>query len=131
MDVVQETAYRSFKKIVSLRNPEYFKTWLIKIAINCSIELIRKNKKVIQLKPEYEEYIGSVDEDVTLTITLQDLLERLSEDEKSVILLKFYQGYSLREIADILNLPLGTTKSILYRAINRLRKQFEEARMYE
>ncbi|MFJ6413094.1 MULTISPECIES: RNA polymerase sigma factor [Terribacillus] len=131
LDVVQETAYRSFKKIVSLRNPEYFKTWLIKIAINCSIELIRKNKKVIQLKPEYEEYIGSVDEDVTLTITLQDLLERLSEDEKSVILLKFYQGYSLREIADILNLPLGTTKSILYRAINRLRKQFEEARMYE
>jgi RNA polymerase sigma-70 factor, ECF subfamily len=131
LDVVQETAYRSFKNIDSLRNPEYFKTWLIKIAINCSIGLIRKNKKVIQLKPEYEEYIGSVDEDVTLTITLQDLLERLSEDEKSVILLKFYQGHSLREIADILNLPLGTTKSILYRAINRLRKQFEEARMYE
>ncbi|WP_143595179.1 sigma-70 family RNA polymerase sigma factor, partial [Terribacillus saccharophilus] len=63
LDVVQETAYRSFKNIDSLRNSEYFKTWLIKITINCSIELVRKNKKVIQLKPEYEEYVGLIDED--------------------------------------------------------------------
>lgn len=45
LDVVQEVAYRSFKKIDTLKNPEYFKTWLIKITINCAIELVRKNKK--------------------------------------------------------------------------------------
>ena len=48
LDVVQEVAYHSFKKIDTLKNPEYLKTWLIKIAINCSIELVRKNKKVVQ-----------------------------------------------------------------------------------
>ena len=37
LDVVQEVAYRSFKKIDTLKNPEYLKTWLIKIAINCSL----------------------------------------------------------------------------------------------
>lgn len=77
LDVVQEVAYRSFKKIDSLEKPEYFKTWLIKIAINCAIELVRKNRKVIQLKPGYEKFIGSRDEDVSLSITLQELLEQL------------------------------------------------------
>jgi RNA polymerase sigma-70 factor, ECF subfamily len=131
LDVVQETAYRSFKKVDTLKKPKYFKTWLIKIAINCSIELVRKNKKVISFKPEYETYIGSIDEDISLNLTLHDLLEKLSEDEKSVIILRFYQGYSLREIADLLHMPLGTTKTILYRALNRLRKKFKETRAYE
>lgn len=131
MDVVQEVAYRSFKRIETLKNPEYFKTWLIKITITCSIDLIRKNKKVIQLKPEYEEFIGSVDEDVSLSITLQELLEQLNENEKSIIILKFYQGYSFKEIADLLNMPLGTAKSVLYRALHKLRKNFKEAGICE
>jgi len=131
LDVVQETAYRSFKKIDTLKNPEYFKTWLIKIAINCAIELVRKNKKVIELKPQYEEIIGFEDEDISLSVTLQDLLEQLNEDEKSIIILRFYQEYSLQEIADLLSMPLGTTKSVLYRALIKLRKKLKEVQICE
>lgn len=40
LDVVQEVAYQSFKKIDTLNNPEYFKTWLMKITMNCAINLI-------------------------------------------------------------------------------------------
>lgn len=131
LDVVQETVYRSFKKIDTLKNPEYFKTWLIKIAINCAIELVRKNKKVIELKPEYEEFIGFEDEDISLSVTLQDLLEHLNEDEKSIIILRFYQDYSLKEISDLFNMPLGTVKSVLYRALIKLRKKFKGAQICE
>ena len=131
MDVVQEVAYRSFKKIDTLKKPEYFKTWITKIAITCSVDLVRKNKKVIQLKPEYEEFIGSEDEDASLSITLQDLLDQLNEDEKSIVILKFYQGYSFNEISDALDIPLGTAKSILYRALHKLRKNFKEASISE
>lgn len=127
LDVVQEVAYHSFKKINTLKNPAYFKTWLIKITINCSLDLVKKNKKVVQLNSEYEEFIGSEDEDVPLSITLQELLDQLNEDEKSVVILKFYEGYSFKEIADLLNIPLGTAKSVLYRALGKLRKQFKEA----
>ncbi|KAA9022886.1 sigma-70 family RNA polymerase sigma factor [Niallia endozanthoxylica] len=131
LDVVQEVAYLSFKNIHTLKNPEHFKTWLIKIAITCSINLIKKNQKVIQLKPEDEEFIGLEDEDVSLSITLQELLEQLNEDEKSVVILKFYEGYSFKEIADLLNIPLGTAKSVLYRALNKLRKNLKEADICE
>ncbi|WP_342543775.1 sigma-70 family RNA polymerase sigma factor [Paenisporosarcina sp. FSL H8-0542] len=131
LDVVQEVAYRSFKKINTLKNPEYFKTWLIKITISCSIDLVKKNKKVVQLKPEYEEFLGSEDEDVSLSITLQELLEQLNEDEKSIVILRFYEGYSFKEISEMLNIPLGTAKSVLYRSLGKLRKKFKEADISE
>ncbi|SMF84679.1 RNA polymerase, sigma subunit, SigV [Paenibacillus uliginis N3/975] len=131
LDVVQETAYLSFKKINTLKNPEYFKTWLTKIAISCSIDLLRKRKKVIHLKPGYEEFVGSDDEDVPLSLSLQGLVDTLNEDEKSIVLLRFYYDHTFREISEILEIPLGTAKSVLYRALDKLRKQVKEAGMYE
>ena len=64
LDIVQEVAYQSFKKISTLKNPEYFKTWLMKITINCALNLINKNKKVIQLNPDFEVIDRSQDEDI-------------------------------------------------------------------
>ena len=46
LDVLQETAYRSFKSIKNLKENQYLKTWLIKIAINCSLDFIRAQKKI-------------------------------------------------------------------------------------
>ncbi|WP_411790418.1 sigma-70 family RNA polymerase sigma factor [Halobacillus rhizosphaerae] len=131
LDVVQEVAYRSFKKIDTLKSPKYFKTWLIKIAITCSIDLINKNKKVIQLDSIDQELMGSRDEDTSLSITLKGLLDQLNEDEKSIVILKSYQGYTFKEIAALLNMPLGTAKTLFYRALHKLRKDFKEADMCE
>ena len=131
LDIVQEVAYRAFKNIETLKNPAYFKTWLTKITITTSLNLLKKNRKVVQLKPKYEEFIGLEDEDLLLTITLQELLEQLSEEEKSIVTLRYYEEYSFKEIAEILEIPLGTAKTILYRALSKLRKHFKEADTYE
>ena len=126
LDVVQEVAYRSFKSIDTLKQPEYFKTWLIKITISCAINLINKNKKVIQLIPDYEELIGIGDEDIPLTLTLQKMIDDLKEEEKSVVLLKFYHDYTFEEISKLLDMPLGTAKSVLYRALKKLKIAYLE-----
>lgn len=131
LDVVQEVAYQSFKKIDTLQKPEYFKTWLMKITMNSAINLVKKNKKVVQLKPEFEELVGSDDGDILLTLSLQELMDTLQEEEKSVILLRFYHDHTLKEISEILEISLGTAKSILYRALHKLRKDFKEAGNYE
>lgn len=131
LDVVQEVAYRSFKHIETLKKPEYFKTWLIKLTITCSISLIKKNKKIIQLPSEYDKFFILKDEDISLSVTLQELLNALHEDEKSIIILKFYEGYTFKEIADLLSMPLGSVKSVLYRALGKLRKQFKGAGLGE
>lgn len=131
LDVVQEVAYRSFKNIKTLKKPEYFKTWLIKITITHAIDCLRIVKKVIPLRPEFEELIDSYEEDFSLSLTIQDLLNTLDEDEKSIVLLKFYNDYTFKEIAEILEIPLGTAKSILYRALEKLRTQTKEAGIRE
>lgn len=126
LDVVQETAYRSFKSIQTLKEPRYFKTWLIRIAISCSIDILRKHKRIVYLKPEYEDYISNNhDEDISLAVTLHDLMEILNEDEKSVIVLRFYHDYTIQEIAKSLEIPLGSTKTILYRALKKLHEEWK------
>lgn len=131
LDVVQETAYRSFKKISTLKNPDVFKTWLIKIATSCATDMLRRKRKVIHLNPEFTEIIDSSDKDLPLSLSLQDLLGTLNESEKNIILWKYYYGYTLQEISEIEGTPLGTVKSVLYRSLARLRKQIRRADMYE
>ncbi|WP_443259512.1 RNA polymerase sigma factor [Virgibacillus sp. L01] len=131
LDVVQETAYRSFKKISTLKNPDVFKTWLIKIATSCATDMLRRKKKVIHLNAEFTETIDSSDKDLPLSLSLQDLLGTLNESEKSIILWKYYYGYTLQEISEIEGTPLGTVKSVLYRSLAKLRKQIRRADMYE
>lgn len=58
-------------------------------------------------------------------------MNELNDDEKSIVILKYYEGYSFKEIAELLNMPLGTSKSILYRALEKLRKQAKGASIYE
>lgn len=132
LDVVQEVAYQSFRKFDTLKNPEYLKTWLMKITINSAINAINKRKKVVQLKTPYEEYLGAeMDENIPLNLSLQNVIELLQEDEKSVILLRFYQNYTFKEISEALDIPLGTAKSILYRALQKLRKELKEVDFHE
>lgn len=132
LDVIQETAYRSFKLIATLREPKYFKTWLIRICITCAIDLLRKRKKVVHLKPEHMDFVVSnEDYDVPLSISLKQLIEQLDEDERSVILLRFYHDFTIKEIAEVLQIPLGTSKTILYRALHKLRKVVKEESVYE
>ncbi|MEL3963088.1 sigma-70 family RNA polymerase sigma factor [Lysinibacillus endophyticus] len=130
LDLVQEVAYQSFKTIRTLKKPEYFKTWLMKITINCALNLINKNKKIIPLNLDFEVLTGSEDEDIALTLSLHTLINTLKDDEKSVILLKYYDDCTLKEISELLDIPLGTAKSILYRALDKLRQNLKEVGNY-
>ncbi|OAB41648.1 sigma-70 family RNA polymerase sigma factor [Paenibacillus glacialis] len=132
LDVVQETAYRSFKSVKNLKEAKYFKTWLIKIAISCSIDLLRKRKNVVQMKAVMMEQITEdVQEDIDLEVTVQELVELLDEDEKSVVILRFYHDLTIKEVAETLNIPLGTAKTLLYRALKKLRKEWKGDGYYE
>lgn len=132
LDVVQETAYRAFKSIKNLKEPKYLKTWIIKIAISCSIDVLRKQKKVVELKQEVEKVLSSKDEkDISLSMTLDDLIQLLNETEKKVIILRYYFDFTIKEVSETLNIPLGTAKTILYRGLNKLRKELNGDEMYE
>lgn len=130
LDVVQEVAYQAFKKMGTLREPKYVKTWLVKITMNCALNLMKQRQKVIQLKPDFDETVRVEEQDVALTLTLADVMETLCEEERSIIVLKYYQDYTFQQISDLLELPIGTVKSTLYRAVEKLRNELKEADYY-
>lgn len=130
LDVVQETAYRAFLKFGTLKDVQYIKTWLIKITMNCAVDLLRKKKKVVHLQTADTELLSIGMSDIPLSISLQDLLELLDENQKTIVILKFYQGYTYQEISEFINKPVSTVKSILYRALEKLRKRVRREDLY-
>ncbi len=131
LDVIQETAYRAFMNIHTLKHAAYVKTWLIRITINCSIDLLESKKKIIPIESEFLESMAYESEDILLSITLEQLMDVLHEKEKSVIILKCYHDYIFSEIAAITELPLGTVKSLYYRALQKLKNHAERTDYYE
>ena len=135
LDIMQEVAYRMFKNIKTVKNAAYFKTWLTRITMNCAVDHIRKNSKVVQIGTEYlenvEEISESYEKEVLLGATLTELMTALEPEEKNVILIKYYYEYSFQEMSEILKRPLGTVQSVLYRALKKLKEKAKEVHLDE
>lgn len=121
-DAVQETILVAYKKINTLKEPKFFKTWLVRIFINKCNSILNSNKKIVLL--DDFKTVGEVCE-VSSNEELQDAIDQLNEDYKNVIKLYYIMGYSIREISYILEEKEGTVKSRLSRARNELRKIYK------
>lgn len=118
MDIVQEGAYKAMLKADTLREDSFAGTWVYRIMINEAKEYLRKNRREY-IEPDEslaapEEHFRDMD--------LQEALEKLPEQEKAVIILRYYEDKQLSEIGEILQENLSTVKSRLYRALKKLRK---------
>jgi len=131
IDVVQETILKAYEKMNTLKEPAYFKTWLLKIVINTCLSKLKRAEKVIHMDEKHLASLQIMTSDSSLKLTLQNLIEELTNEEKNVILLHFYQGYTFKETSELLEIPLGTAKSVCYRAIKKLRIQIQEVDFYE
>ncbi len=124
-DVVQETAYRCFKGIGKLKSPEYFRTWAVKTAINCALDILRKNRRTVSLedRPDILAEAPSPESAAVASVTLDRLMNSLNEREKSAVILRHICDLSLEEISRAMKIPLSTAKTTLYRAMDKLRKE--------
>lgn len=122
MDIVQESAYKAIKNAGSLKSKEFIKTWLCRIVINTSLELLRKRQR--EAVPENLREDGR--EDIYCDFDTIDALEILSEKERAAVVLRYFEDRKLQEVADILEENLSTTKSILYRSLKKLKIRLTE-----
>ncbi len=124
IDAYLQAVEKGLKNIQNLKEPKYFKTWFLRIVINEAKNIIAKNNKIIYL----EEVITKEEikiEDKESKIDLEKALEKLEPQTKEMIKMKYYLGYKLEEISEILNLPVGTVKGKMYTALKNLRKELE------
>ena len=123
LDVVQESAYKAIRDCNKVENPNYISTWIYRIVVNTSIDLLRKRQK-------NESIVGKLDEDVSYEDSysnpdLKAALEQLDETEKTVIVLRYFEDLKLDDIARITDSNLNTVKARLYRGLKKLKDKME------
>lgn len=129
LDIIQETSYKGLVNISKLNNIEYFKTWITRILINTSINYIRSNKNIISYGELSEVPSNSLNENTDTTnmniedkIDLYNAIDTLKHDYKTVVILKYFNDMTEKEISKIMEIPVNTVKSHLKRAKTELRK---------
>lgn len=139
-DVYQETFLKAFLKIQSFRFESEFGTWLTRIAINIALNERRKkklkqwfslnsaNQGEIQLNDNDFLTVDNPEVEVInreLVQLIQSAMRKLSAQQKAIFILKHFQGYKIKEIAETLNCTEGTVKNQLFRAIRKLNKKLQ------
>ena len=126
LEVFQETVYKALKSIETLKNNHYFSTWLTRILINTAIDSLRKKKKVVLLSNEILQNMGDTRHMKSEEqLDLLEALEKIDEKYKTVLLLRFYEDFTIKQIATFLNSPEGTVKTHIRRGLASLRKKMK------
>jgi RNA polymerase sigma-70 factor (ECF subfamily) len=140
-DLAQEAFIRAYININSFHMDKKFSTWLYRIATNLSIDRIRKKKPDVFLDAEVKGMEGltmysqlaadiSTPEEEVVSLELQETVQneilKLPDKYRTVIVLKYIEELSLKEISDILDLPISTIKTRMHRGREALRKQLKE-----
>ena len=121
-DITQDVFVKLFYSLDSFRGESDIKTYLYRMTINKSIDLIRSNK----LHNDKLENMPRKNNNSFFKSDLYDLLETLDLDHKIPLLLSEIGGFSYKEIAKILDINIGTVKSRINRAINKLKDKVKE-----
>ena len=121
-DVMQQTALNVFEMLSTLKNPVYFKTWLIRIHIN-NCNTLYNTKKSCTVAEELEE--GRYLEEYPSEDEFYQLIAGLSEDNRLIFQLYYGEEYTTKEIGRILNMKESTVRSRLHRGKEQIKRNLE------
>lgn len=123
-DAVQDTILTAYSKLSSLRNEEYFKTWLIRILINTCNKALKRKSRFVSDEDIAEQSVP----DSAVRTEVRLAIEGLKPKIRIVVVMKYIEGFSVKEIKDILKIPEGTVKSRLAEGRKKLGIELSERR---
>jgi len=127
-DIAQESLIRAYRKWADLRDPSRFRAWIVRISFRLALDRWRSAKRRERREsawalpetrpvPPTAEQIAVSNE---FQVRLERALEELPDKSRLVVILSAIQGYTLEEVASILDIPVGTVKSKLFFARKKL-----------
>lgn len=129
-DAVQQTFIEVFKSLPGYEGKSKFTTWLYRIAVNVSIQYLRKRRgdTLTDLDPEIlpSEIVKDNLERVELQKQIETALDSLPFKKRIVVMLHDVEERTMEEISSILDIPLGTVKSRLFHGRDEMRKKLQK-----
>lgn len=121
-DILQETYLTAFEKFGCLNDEKRFKNWIIKIAKNkCNDYYRNKNIDIIS---NYDFDLCASKSGINESFELIEIINLLNDNEREILNLYYFLGYSQSDISKILNIPVGTVKSRLHSAKNNFKSKY-------
>lgn len=122
-DVLHDTYLQVYKTAASYKSMNKPLAWILTIARNLSLMKLRNRKKIVDSKPQdwnsaFEAIPSVTAED---RLVLVSCMDKLTDEERQIIMLHTVSGYKHREVAGFLKIPLSTALSKYHRAIKKLR----------
>jgi RNA polymerase sigma-70 factor (ECF subfamily) len=129
-DAVQDALIRAWRDLPGLRDPDRFNAWLYRLTTHACLDLARRRKRrvhEVELTPLIEPVNNDVPSGVAERELLDEALRRLEPQWRAVVVLHYFVGMPLPEVASELGIPLGTAKSRLHRSLGVMRVTLERA----
>ena len=132
-DIVQEAFIKAWKKLPEFRMQSSLRSWLHRITVNAAMDHLRRqarHRRHESTDPGWEtaehgSFTPKPDVEMDVRKQAQAAMMNLSETERSALLLRHYEGHSIREIANILGLTTGACKQAVFRAVKKMRIELE------
>lgn len=121
-DAVSEATLRAWERLSTLRDASLFRRWMMTIVANCYYQHLRGAKRVVLQEEVTEGSQPAGDDRFALWACVRELPDGLREP----IVLYYYEGFHVDEIAQILGVPRGTVAARMHRARTRLRAALAE-----
>ena len=132
LDAVSEAIYKAYMNISKLKIKLFFNTWVIKILINSCNDILKKNNNKVIYIDEYNRIDRNKNEGlktefkIANNIDLYNAIDKLNEKFKSIVVLKYLEDMTIAQISEVLDLPEGTVKVYLRRALGILKIELGE-----
>lgn len=123
LEVVDESIFKALKALKSLRQPEFFTTWITRIVIN---ECYKELRRLKRLYPEEYLQLEEGKEYDLDHLSLREAIKRLPEELKSVIILRYFTGLTQAQTAKSLSIPQGTVVTRQRKALGLLKLELSE-----
>lgn len=123
-DVAQDVWIQIFRALPQYRGESQFSTWAHRIAVNRTLNALRRTRRLAKLETDVEEDTAAVEDDPDRSLvmeTIESAANRLSPGARTVFLLHDVEGYTHEEIAERLGITSGGSKSQLFKARAKLR----------
>jgi len=129
-DAVQDAMVRAWKDLPGLRDPDRFDAWLHRLTVNACLDVARRRRRrsiEVELTPMAMPSVGDSTADVAERELVDSALRQLTPESRAVVVLHYYLGMPLPDVAVALRIPLGTVKSRLHRSLRAMRVTLEDA----
>jgi len=127
-DAVQESLVRAWKSLPGLRDPDRFDAWLHRLLVHSCLDLLRHRRRrviEVQLDPIDAPFVGDASLAVADRDELDRALQRLDPEWRAVVVVHYFLGLPLPDVAALLGIPVGTAKSRLHRSLAAMRLTFD------